>query len=126
LNIKVVLVHGIGKQLKAFAQERNLPILDPYGQGPTDPLTLEAATKVIGQVGNYLGGGLTQVGLNYAITNALRAVPMGVIRGVDQQLTGKIEKVDVQLIQNLLQAGIVPLFQPIVYDRLGQPYRVNS
>ena len=36
LNIRVVLVHGIGQQLRELADKRNIAISDPHGEGATD------------------------------------------------------------------------------------------
>jgi amino-acid N-acetyltransferase len=58
--------------------------------------------------------------------NAITAHPMGIIDGVDQQFTGKVEKVDVEFLKNLLEDGIVPVLPPLGFDGEGRTYRVNS
>lgn len=126
LSIRIVLLHGIGKQLKSYAQERGLSITDAYGQRETDAATLEAATKVVGQVSFTLLGGLTGVGLPAAISNAVKAVPVGILNGKDQQFTGKVDKIDSTLLEHLLDQGAVPIIQPIAFDRYGHPLRLNS
>lgn len=126
LNIKIVLLHGIGKQLKNYASERGLRISDAYGQRETDAVTLDAATKVVGQVSFTLLGGLTGVGLSAIISNAIKAVPVGILNGKDHQFTGKVEKIDTQLLEQLLAQGVVPIIQPIAFDRYGHPLRLNS
>ena len=40
LNIKVVLVHGIGHQLKLLAETKQVAITDPHGELKTDAATL--------------------------------------------------------------------------------------
>jgi amino-acid N-acetyltransferase len=45
---------------------------------------------------------------------------------VDQQLTGKVERIDVELIQTLLNQGVVPIVPPLGFDGDGKTYRVNS
>src|SRR5207249_1256252 len=48
------------------------------------------------------------------------------LQGVDQQFTGKVERVDVELLQTLLAQGIVPVVPPLGFDGDGKTYRVNS
>jgi amino-acid N-acetyltransferase len=51
---------------------------------------------------------------------------MGIIQGVDHLFTGKVERVDVELLQTLLSQGIVPVVPPLGFDGDGRTYRVNS
>ena len=61
-----------------------------------------------------------------ATTNALHARPAGIIKGVDMEFTGRVERVDVELLQTLLGQGIVPVVPPLGFDGDGKTYRVNS
>jgi amino-acid N-acetyltransferase len=51
---------------------------------------------------------------------------MGIIGGVDHQFTGKVERVDTELLATLLQQGIIPVVPPLGFDGEGRTYRVNS
>ena len=51
---------------------------------------------------------------------------MGIIQGVDHLFTGKVERVDVELLQTLLAQGVVPVIPPLGFDGDGKTYRVNS
>src|SRR5207245_10212265 len=64
--------------------------------------------------------------LRAACTNAMIAHPMGIIQGVDHLFTGKVERVDVDLLQTLLNQGIIPVVPPLGFDGDGKTYRVNS
>src|SRR5262249_52907434 len=50
----------------------------------------------------------------------------GITHGVDHLFTGKVEKVDVELLQTLLSQGITPVLPPLGFDGDGKTYRVNS
>ena len=126
LNIDVVLVHGVGRQMKRLSEDSGIPISDAHGSGPTDSPTLEMASAACAEVLETLTRALTQNGLRYVVTNAVRATEMGVIRGKDLGYTGKIDKIDDKLIRLLLAEGIVPVFSPLACDRDGLPYRLNS
>ena len=59
-------------------------------------------------------------------TNVIIAHPVGIIQGVDQLFTGKVERVDAELLQSLLAQGVVPVIPPLGFDGDGKTYRVNS
>ncbi len=126
LNIKVVLVHGIGRQLKALSEQRSIPLSDIYGSGPTDTATLELAIEASSLATHRLMEALTQNNLKYAVTNAVRGIGTGIVRGKAQGFTGKVDKIELQHLQDLLRMGILPVFSPILFDREGHPLRVNS
>ena len=58
--------------------------------------------------------------------NAIIAHPLGIIQGVDHLFTGKVERVDTELLQTLLNQGIVPVVPPLGFDGDGKTYRANS
>ena len=126
LGIKVVLVHGIGEQLRELSALRAIPITNDDGTGVTDAATLDLAIRAAARVSHLVLEGLTQNALKCAITNAVRALPVGILRGVDQQHTGKVERVDKEFVLHLINAGIVPILQPLGYGPEGRTLRVNS
>ncbi len=126
LSIKVVLVHGIGHQLGELIREHHVKAADIQGEGPTDAPTMSLAREAAALVSQTILENLSQAGLRCAITNAVRATRVGVIRGKDHLFTGKVEKVDTALLTSMLNQDILPLVTPIVCDREGQSLRVNS
>jgi amino-acid N-acetyltransferase len=64
--------------------------------------------------------------LRAATTNAIVAHPMGILGGVDHLFTGKVERVDTEMLLTLLNQGIVPVVPPLGFDGEGKTYRVNS
>jgi len=126
LQIKVVLVHGIGHQLRELSAARNIAISDVDGTGVTDSDTRDLAIRASARVSHQVLEGLTQSGLKCAITNSVRASPVGIVRGVDHQFSGKIDRIDTDFLRNLLDHQVVPIIQPIGFDRDGHSLRVNS
>lgn len=126
LAIKVVLVHGIGHQLAELASEHRVSATDVHGEGPTDAPTMVLAREAAALVSQTILEHLSQAGLRCAITNAVRATRVGVLRGRDHLFTGKVEKVDTALLTSMLGQDILPLVTPILCDREGQSLRVNS
>ena len=126
LNIRVALVHGASAQIKALAEELKVKPTDLEGTGVTDADTLKLALTGANRLTHEILEGLSANDLRAACTNAIIAHPMGIIQGVDHLFTGKVERVDVELLQTLLNQGIVPVVPPLGFDGDGKTYRVNS
>ena len=126
LSIRVVLVHGASYQIQKLAAERKLAISNSDGIGLTDPPTLQLSIDAAIRLTNEIMEGLSSVDLRAAYINALIAHPAGGLGGVDQQYTGKVERVDVKAFKLLLDEGIIPLVPPLGFDGEGRTYRVNS
>jgi amino-acid N-acetyltransferase len=126
LNIRVVLVHGAAEQIKTLAAKRGVAASNLDGTGVTDAATLHLAIEAANRVTHEILQGLSANDLRAACTNAIIAHPLGIIHGVDQLLTGKVERVDIELLQTLLNQGIVPVVPPLGFDGDGKTYRVNS
>jgi amino-acid N-acetyltransferase len=126
LNIRVVLVHGAGLQVQQLAKRLNESISNWDGTGVTDAGTLQIAIMAANQVTHEILEGLTLNNLRSAHTNAVEAVPVGILKGVDHQQTGKVHVVDAALLRQLLDQGIVPVIPPLGFDGAGRTYRLNS
>ena len=126
LNIRVVLVHGASAQIKALAEEQNVKASDLAGGGVTDAATLKLALTAANRLTHEILEGLSANDLRAASTNVIIAHPVGIIQGVDQQFTGKVERVDTALLQTLLAQDVVPVIPPLGFDGDGKTYRVNS
>jgi amino-acid N-acetyltransferase len=126
LNIRIVLVHGASAQIQALAQEKVAEPSDLEGSGVTDAATLELALTAANRLTHETLEGLSAADLRGASTNAVSAHPLGIIRGVDHLFTGRVERIDVELLQTLLSNGIVPVVPPLGTDGDGRSYRVNS
>jgi amino-acid N-acetyltransferase len=126
LNIRVVLVHGAAEQIKNVAEKQGVQASNLDGTGVTDAATLQLAIEAANRLTHEIIQGLSANDLRAACTNAIVAYPLGIIHGVDQLFTGKVERVDFELLQTLLNQGIVPVVPPLGFDGEGKTYRVNS
>ena len=126
LNIRAVLVHGAAEQIKALAEKQGVHASDFDGTGITDAATLQLALEAANRITHEILQGLSANDLRAACTNAVVAHPLGIIHGVDQLLTGKVERIDIELLQSLLNQGIVPVIPPLGFDGDGKTYRINS
>jgi amino-acid N-acetyltransferase len=126
LNIRVIIVHGASAQIKALGEEQKFTPSNLDGAGVTDEGTLKLALNAANRLTHEILEGLATNDIRAASTNAITAHPMGIIQGVDHLFTGKVERVDTDLLQTLLAQGVVPVVPPLGFDGDGKTYRVNS
>jgi amino-acid N-acetyltransferase len=126
LSIRVVLVHGAAAQIATLGERQNVQPSNLDGTGITDAATLRLALHAANRLTHEILEGLSANDLRAVSTNAVIAHPLGIIQGVDQLFTGKVERVDTELLQTLLNQGIIPVVPPLGFDGDGKTYRVNS
>jgi amino-acid N-acetyltransferase len=126
VNIRVVLVHGAGAQIKLLAEQQGITPTDLAGSGVTDASTLQLALTAANRLTHEILEGLAAHDLRAVCTNAITAYPLGILQGVDHLFTGKIERIDTELLQTLLAQSIIPVIPPLGFDGDGRTYRVNS
>ena len=126
LNIQVALVHGAGFQIRRLAEQTKQTPSNIDGTGITDQATLQLALTAANRVTHEILEGLSATDLRGACGNALVAHPAGILQGIDYQFTGRVERVDIQLLRALLDHDIVPVIPPLGSDGEGNTYRLNS
>jgi amino-acid N-acetyltransferase len=126
LNIRVVLVHGAAVQIKALADKQGVQASNLDGTGVTDAPTLQLAMDAANRLTHEILEGLSANDLRAACTNAIITHPLGIIQGVDHLFTGKVQRIDTDLLQTLLDRGIIPVLPPLGFNGDGKTYRANS
>jgi len=126
LRIGVALVHGAGLQIRHLAESSKLSLTNSDGIGITDRTTLEVSMTAANRVSHEILEGLSAHDLRGATGNAIVAHPAGILGGIDQQFTGRVERVDTQMIRALLEHDIIPVIPPLGCDGDRRTYRLNS
>jgi amino-acid N-acetyltransferase len=126
LRVSVALVHGAGHQVRRFAEQTGLTPSNLDGTGVTDAPTLQLALNAGNRVSHEVLEGLSANDLRGAVGNAVVAHPAGILQGVDHQLTGRVERVDVGLLRALMEHDVIPVIPPFGTDGEGNTYRLNS
>jgi amino-acid N-acetyltransferase len=126
LSIRVVLVHGAAHQVRRYAEQLKMSPSDLDGTGITDRPTLDVAVTAANRVTHEILEGLSANDLRAACPNALVAHPKGILAGIDHLFTGRVERVDAVLLQNLIEHDIIPVVPPLGCDGVGNSYRLNS
>ena len=126
IGVRIVLVpgakHSIDKVLKTYKVSFTIKDDVRITSEEAMPLVKLGASNVT----NTLISLLTENGANGVVGNWVRARAMGVRGGLDYQHTGRVEKVDVNLINNMLDDGLIPLVPNIGWNLVGKDYNLNS
>ncbi len=128
-GIHPVVVHGGGPQVTELAERLGIQTSFVEGHRVTDEATLEVATMVLAGklntdvVGTLVAGGVPAVGLS-GVDGGMVVVS----RQTEPDLgyVGRVEHVNVELLQTLIDAGFVPVVASVAADEQGQPYNVNA
>lgn len=126
LRIAVTLIHGAGHQIAELAAASGVTPSNIDGTGVTDAATLELALTAANRVTHEILEGLSAVDLRGAYSSTLVAHPAGILQGIDQQWTGRVERVDTELIRDLVAREIIPIIPALGCDGEGNTYRLNS
>lgn len=126
LSIRVVLVHGAAAMIQQLATESGATPSNLDGSGITDESTLKLSLTAANRLTHEILEGLATNDIRAASTNAIVAHPLGILGGVDHLFTGKVERIDIDMLQGLLSQGILPVVPPLGFDGEGHTYRVNS
>ncbi len=125
---ELVVVHGGGKQVTRFLEERGVKSRFVGGLRVSDETVIDAVTKVIaGSVNTQLvaalgAAGQAAVGLSGVDGLLTQARPVN----PELQFVGKPEHSNGRLLQLLLSGGYVPVVACIAGDEKGHIYNVNG
>ena len=128
---KKILVHGGGRSATAIATRLGIESKMVDGRRITDAETLEVVTMVYGGLVNK---GIV-VGLQKRDMNALglTGADLCVIQSekrpvetIDYGFVGDVEKVNAELLGNLIRQGVVPVMAPLTHDGQGSMLNTNA
>ena len=118
-----VLVHGGGRSATRIAEQLGLPQQMIAGRRVTDAETLRVVTMVYaGLVNKEIVAGLQARGINaLGLTGA-----DGSMQLVDYGFVGDIDRVNADLLADLIAKGVVPVVCPIGHDAKGSLLNTNA
>lgn len=125
---QLVVVHGGGKQMTRFLEERGIRSQFVNGLRVSDEAVIDAATKVIaGTVNKQLVAALTATGTRAV---GLSGLDGGLTEAVQFQealgFVGSPRITDPTLFELLLKAGYLPVVACLAADRAGTVFNVNA
>ncbi|MCK5903514.1 MAG: amino-acid N-acetyltransferase [Cocleimonas sp.] len=134
LGARVVLVHGARLQINQQLKHDNIPNNIHCDLRITDDETLAVVKQVIGalriEIENKLSHALNRPPLindrlGVLSGNFITAKPVGVFEGVDYQHTGKVRKINTDLIQSLLEQSNLVLLSSLGFSPTGETYNLR-
>ena len=126
-----VLVHGGGRSATKLAAQLGIESRMVNGRRITDAETLKVVTMGYGGLvnKNIVAGlqakGINAMGLTGADMNVIRSVKRPV-KEVDYGFVGDVEKVNADLLANLIRQGVVPVMAPLTHDGQGSMLNTNA
>src|SRR6185503_12521491 len=134
LGIKLIVAHGCRPQVEAILTAQNIPSRYANGVRITDgdamDCVLEAAGQVRARIEALLSLGLANSPMANARNrvssgNYLTAKPMGIVNGVDMQLTGEVRRIDTEAIAQRLDDSDIVLISPTGYSPTGEIFNLT-
>ncbi|MES2537038.1 MAG: amino-acid N-acetyltransferase [Pseudomonadota bacterium] len=134
LGIKIVIVHGSRPQVQEQLALRNVETHFHNGLRITDAAALECAKEAAGElrldIEAAFSQGLPNTPMAHAAIriisgNFITARPIGIIDGVDLELTGVTRKIAAETIHSVLNAGNLVLLSPLGFSPTGEVFNLT-
>ncbi|MDO4516266.1 MAG: acetylglutamate kinase [Bacillota bacterium] len=128
VGVRVVLVHGGGKEISALLDRMNVETKFENGYRVTDQAALEGAEMALSaRVNKAIVGALDRIGARACGVSG-RDGGLITARQKDETLglVGTITKVDPRLLTTLLDAGYLPVVSPIARGEEGTALNCNA
>ena len=125
-GIQILLVPGAKERIDDVLQRYNISWESVRGVRISTPEAIPFIKMAAFDVSNRLMTLLAENNASAIIGNWVRARSLGVIKGVDYQNTGTVEKINVALVRQTLEEGLIPIFPNIGWSGSGKPYNISS
>jgi amino-acid N-acetyltransferase len=125
-GIRIVLVPGAKQRIDEILTRYQISWKTEGGVRISSPEAVPFIKMAAFDVSNRLMTQLAENSTHAVIGNWVRARSLGVRRGVDYQMTGVVEKVNVEIVRKTLSDGLVPIFPNIGWSATGKPYNISS
>lgn len=131
IGIRVLIVHGGGKDITGLAARIGLESKFVNGQRYTDAGMMDVVQMVLGgktnqdivaRINQHDGGA---IGLS-GVDNGLFLVRRHAEGGADLGLVGNVVRVNTPFLDSLLANDLLPVIAPIGVDAAGQVYNINA
>ena len=136
VGIRVVLVHGGGPQLTQVQESLGLTPRLVAGRRVTDGKSMEVTSMVLnGLVNTHILGMCRELdiaavgvsGVDAGLVRAHKRPPVSVEgQMVDYGFVGDIDVIDVKVLQQLLDDGLMPVVSPVSADDKGTLLNINA
>lgn len=131
IGVRVVIVHGGGKDITGLAAQIGLESRFVNGVRYTDAAMMNVVQMVLGgktnqdivaRINRHDGGAVGLSGIDKGLFTAERTTD----GGADLGFVGEVTRVNTAFIESLLAQDILPVIAPIGVDADGQAYNINA
>jgi len=132
LGLKILLVHGGGKEITALAEKLNVKSHFVEGCRVTDETMLDLVKMVLaGKVNKEIVCNLNRqnvkaMGISGQDGNLLKCRKHYLESGQDIGWVGEIVDVNTGILKDMLNDGFIPVIAPLGYDDEGNSYNINA
>lgn len=129
MGMKPIVVHGGGPEITQMMNQLGMKAVFSNGYRVTDEKTMHVVEMVLGKINKDIvmsinAQGIKAVGISGKDANLLLAQKD--LSNGDIGYVGKIEKVNIQFIQDLLEKDYIPVIAPIGFGENGKSYNINA
>ena len=135
VGIKVVLVHGGGKQITKLMEEKGIKSEFVDGLRITDKESMEIVkmvligsinTKIVSSLNKHgrLSMGISGNDANFIQCRKKKYKKDG--KNIDLGYVGEIEKINLEFIVNILNSKYIPVIASLGVDKAGNVYNINA
>jgi acetylglutamate kinase len=132
LGLKIIIVHGGGKEITNLAEKLNIQTEFVAGRRVTNPDMLDVVKMVLaGKINKEIVCNLNRqnvnaIGMSGQDGNLLKCRKHYLEDGQDIGWVGEIIDVNTDILKKMLNDGIIPVIAPIGYDDEGNSYNINA
>jgi acetylglutamate kinase len=130
VGFKPIIVHGGGKEISRWVNKVGMEPKFVNGLRVTDEATMELAEMVLGKVNKSLvqlveGLGVRAIGIS-GKDGKLLNVKKKLADGEDIGFVGEVERVNAEIIYDLLEKDFLPIICPVGLDKDNNTYNINA
>jgi acetylglutamate kinase len=132
VGLRPVVVHGGGPKISAMMTRLGLEPRFVEGLRVTDDATMEIAEMVlVGSIGQDLAAAIQSAGVSAVSISGRDGATLGACcmvgpAGADLGHVGEVTEIRPKLINDLLDAGHIPVLSPIGMSETGEPLNINA
>jgi amino-acid N-acetyltransferase len=125
-GIRIVLVPGAKTSIDTMLERYKVKSKAVGGVRLTTAEAMPLVKLGASNISNALLSLLSENEAHGVVGNWVRARAMGVLKGVDYQRTGRVEKINDDLMRGMMDDGLIPIVSNIGWNSVGQDYNLNS
>lgn len=126
MGIRILIVPGTRSRIDEVLSTYNIKCRMVDGIRISPPEAVPFIKMAAFDVSNRIMTLLAECGAHAVIGNWVRARSIGVRNGIDYQSSGIVERLQTDILENVLSDGLIPIFPNIGWNAKGKPYNISS